>query len=170
MPKIAIIIAFQRFRDEEFFVPYELFIKEKYQVTVFSSQKGIATGKLGKNFNVEHTIDELNVSGYDAVMFVGGSGGYDYIGNETIKKIIIETVAQNKYLTAICMAPLLLAQSGVMKGKKSTVFYDEKDNIGKYEAIYIDKPVVTDGKIITGNGPAAAKAFAETIISRLHGS
>jgi len=83
-----------------------------------------------------------------------------------------ETISQNKVLASICISPVILAKAGVLKGKKATVWSSPMDRgpvkiLQNNGAIYEDKPVVVDGKIITGNGPGAAEEFGQAIIEVL---
>jgi len=79
---------------------------------------------------------------------------------------------QGKVLAAICIAPGILAAAGVLNNKKVTVWSSAMDKsfiriLEKSGAKYLDKSVVSDGKIITASGPDAAQEFAQAIIDRL---
>ena len=64
------------------------------------------------------------------------------------------------------MAPRVLANAGLLNGKKATSAH--RYDIEAKGAICIDKLVARDGNIITANGPNAAKEFGEEIVSALH--
>lgn len=163
---IAVIIAFQGFRDEELIVPYNK-LKQLYYVDVYSSQIGTAIGKLGTNFQVNNNYEDLNVQKYDLILFVGGPGGYAYLGDPIIKNIIMTAFSKKKWLAAICMAPLLLAESGILKGKNATIFEGDKDKLISYGVKYTGKAVEISDNIITADGPASADKFADMIIQKL---
>ncbi|OGI09075.1 MAG: hypothetical protein A2Y40_10740 [Candidatus Margulisbacteria bacterium GWF2_35_9] len=165
--KIAIIIAFNGFRDEEFLIPYEK-LKDKYHVDVYSSEIGVATGKLGAVFNVEKNYRNLEAIKYDLIMFVGGPGGYSYLGDPIIKNIILTAYSNQKWLAAICMAPLILAENGLLKDRNSTVFMGDKDKLINYGAIYTGNNVEVSDNIITADGPLSSEKFADMIINKLH--
>lgn len=167
--EIAIVIAFRNFRDEEYFIPKEVFEKAGAEVTTFSTAVGTAIGVQGGEAEVERTLDELNVADFDAVVFTGGAGAKTFFEDEAAHRICQETVRADKILAAICVAPVILAKAGVLLGKKATVWSSPMDktavNILKEEgALYRDQPVVADGKIVTANGPGAAKEFAEKVL------
>jgi len=173
--KIAIVIAFRNFRDEEYFIPKEVFEKAGAKVTTFSTAVGTAIGVNGGEAEVEKTLDEFNTSDFDAVVFVGGAGARNLIDNQEAHHIAQEMVKADKVLAAICVAPTILARAGVLFGKKATVWSSPMDKsavkILKEEgALYEEGPVVVDGKIITANGPAAAKEFGELILKLLTAS
>lgn len=172
MVKIAIVIAFRNFRDEEYFIPKQAFLNAGFEVKTISSQKGIAIGGSGGEAEIDIVFDEINISEFDAIVFVGGPGAYKYIDDEKVLNIIQKTVKQEKLLAAICIAPAILATAGVLQGKKATIWSSVMDKkpiklLQENGAEYIDKSVVCDGNIITANGPSAANEFSHTIIEKL---
>jgi len=172
MIKIAIIIAFRNFRDEEYFIPRDIFLEAGFEVKTISSEKGIAVGGSGGEVEVNISFEDFNISEFDAIVFVGGPGAYKYIDDESIWQIARNTIKQEKILAAICIAPVILARAGVLEGKKATVWSSVMDKkpihiLEENGAKYQDKTVVQDGKIITANGPPSAKEFAEIIAQAL---
>lgn len=164
--KAVMIIAFERFRDEEYSYPKEVFEKAGITVTTASSKLGMATGKLGMKTKVDITLDQVKVEDYAAVVFIGGPGSLDYYDNTTCQKIARETVKQGKILGAICAAPGILARAGVLKGKMATMFEDTGE-LAKGGATYTGAGVEIDGKIITATGPSTARAWGEAIVKAL---
>ena len=170
--RAAIIIAFKNFRDEEYFVPKEILEKAGVELKTVSSQTGEAVGADGGTIKVDILIQDLKISDFDAIVFIGGPGALKYLDNEKSYKIIREAIEADKVLAAICIAPTILAKAGVLKGKKTTVWTSPLDRspieiLEKNGAIYEDKSVVADGNIVTADGPAAAKSFAAAIIQNL---
>ena len=164
--RIVMIIAFERFRDEEYSFPKEVFNKAGIDVTTASSKSGTATGKLGMKAKVDITLDQLKVADYNAVLFIGGPGSFDYYDNAECHKIAQETIKQNRILGAICAGPGILARAGVLKGKKATMFEDTGE-LAKGGAVYTGQGVEIDGQIITATGPETAKAWGEAIVRAL---
>ncbi len=170
--KIAIIIAFRNFRDEEYFIPKEIFEKNGYSVTTASDKEGIAIGGGGGEANIDILLEKLFPKDFDAVIFAGGPGAYKYIDDEETHRIIKNTLDERKILAAICIAPAILACAGVLEGKKATVWSNVLNKepikiLEKNGAYFEDKSVIKDGNIITANGPDAAKEFANEIINTL---
>jgi len=170
--KIVIILAFRDFRDEEYFVPKEILQGAGAEVKTASNQMGTAIGADGADVEVNLLISEINIIDFDAVIFIGGPGCLENLDNEESYQVAKETVSQNKVLASICISPVILAKAGVLEGKKAAVWSSPLDRgpvkiLENNGAIYQDKPVVVDGKIITGNGPAAAREFGGKIIELL---
>lgn len=170
--KIAMIIAFREFRDEEYFIPKQTLQAAGAEIITCSASLGKAIGKFGGEANINILIKDIRVEDYDAVLFIGGSGAQEYIGDENCYRVARETVKAGKILGAICIAPAILAKAGVLEGKKSTVWSSTMDKsavkiLESSGAKYLAEPVVVDGKIVTASGPIAAKKFAEKIIEIL---
>lgn len=175
MKKIAMIIGHKGYQDTEFGTPHKYFKEQGAQVDVYSTKKGLATGSINSSFNVEHTLNELNVKDYNAIVFVGGPGTLLVRNDSNSSKIAKEAIANNKILAAICWSPTVLAKAGVLKGKNATVWYGPdaeyemltSEYLQEQGAKYTGQDVTVDGNIITANGPKAAQQYAEAIWKKI---
>jgi protease I len=170
--KIALIIAFRDFNDEEYLIPKQALETVGFETVITSSNLGEAIGSYGAEATIDLLMKDLEVKDFAAIVFIGGSGSSKYFEDPNAHRIALEVVLEGKLLAAICIAPVILARAGVLKEKNATVWSSGFDksfiNILKKEgANYMAKSVVIDGKIITASGPAAAKAFAAEIIDKL---
>ncbi len=173
MKKIAIIIAFKDFRDEEYFETKEILENNGLKTRTFSNEKGIAIGKFGGEVNINETLDNLNINEFDALVFIGGPGSIPLLDNTTSYNIINKANNENKLISAICIAPVILAKAGVLENRKATVWSSSMDKsaikiLKENKAIFKEELAVLDGNIITANGPEAINAFAEEIIDKLN--
>lgn len=166
---ILMVIAPNRFRDEELLVPKKIFEDAGVNVTVASTRTGTATGKLGAKVKVETNIANVKADDFDAVVFVGGGGVEEYglHQNPQLHKLAVEANNQNKVTAAICIAPMILAESGILKDRNVTTFPSSEEYITKRGGHLTHEPVSVDGKIVTGSGPEAARKFGETILKLL---
>lgn len=167
--KALMVIAQQDFRDEELFTPKEALTKAGVSVTVAGAAKGSATGMLGGTADVELALADAKVDDYDAIIFVGGTGAQTFFEDETALQLAKDAVAKGKVVGAICIAPSILANAGVLKGKKATCYQSESDNLKSKGAECAADPVVQDGKIITADGPESAGPFGQKLIEALAG-
>lgn len=170
--KALLIIAFENYQDLEYGKTREELEKAGIEVEVASERLGEAKGKLGGRVPVDLVLKDVDVKNYDAVVFIGGSGAVLYQNNSEAHRIIQDAKRENKFLAAICIAPTILAYAGALEGKKATVWSTpfEKRPIKILEengAEYVSENVVTDGKIITANGPEAAEEFGKKIAESL---
>lgn len=169
---ILMVIAYKDFRDEEYFKTRQVLEAAGAQVDVASNQKGTASGADGNTVETDVLIKDVNLGNYDAVVFIGGSGALTYLDNQDSYNLAKATITSNKLLAGICISPVVLAKSGVLEGKKATVWTSPTDKsavkiLEDNGASFNDKSVVADGMIITGNGPEASEEFAMKIIEVL---
>ncbi len=167
--KIAMVVAQNEFRDEEYWTPKEIFEEHEIQVITVSSQANSATSKFGRMIQVDMSLDDVQVSDFDALLFVGGPGTSEYFELPRAHQAASEFMEQGKLLTAICIATVILARAGLLKGRKATVFPSGKEELEKAGAIYTGHPVEIDGRLITASGPEAAEAFGQAIVKALIG-
>jgi protease I len=169
MANALFIIAQQGFRDEELLIPLEILKKSGIICTVASITTDVAVGKLGATINPDISVADANINDYDIVIVIGGPGAPQLATYNEVIDLLRLAKENKKKLAAICIAPTVLAKAGVLGGKKATVFFtpESRKALETRGATYVDKDVVVDGDIVTGNGPAAAKKFAEEIVKIL---
>lgn len=164
MKKVLMIIAPENFRDEECLVPKEAFKHAGAEVTIASTEPGTKKGMLGAEVSATVSYRDVKVEDYDVVVFVGGSGAKVYFDDIHAHSIAREAYDSDKVIAAICIAPSIIANAGLIDGKKATSYPSEKANLEAKGAHYTGANVAVDGKVVTASGPQAAKEFAERII------
>lgn len=170
--KILMVVARKNFRDEEYFIPRSVFLKSGFEVTTASSVSGKVLGLLGGEGFADIKIDDANVDDFDAMIFSGGAGAQEYFENKRVLGFIQEFHSRDKIIGAICIAPVILAKSGILRGKKATVWTSPLDKVGRNiieqnGCVFSESELEVDGKIVTANGPQVAEKFAVKIVSML---
>lgn len=163
MKKILIVVAPIDFRDEELLDPKNIFEKNGFSIEIASKNTKIAKGMLGGEISVDRDISKVDAKDYDAVIFVGGTGSSIYFNDQHALNLAKRASGLGKIIGAICIAPSILANAGLLSGKTATSFPSEKDNLIKHGAKYSGENVSVDGKIVTANGPKSAKLFGQKI-------
>lgn len=162
--KILMIIAPSQFRDEELFVPRDIFTKAGYQVDIASKDVKKAKGVLGKEVSVQLSLADIRIDQYDSIVLVGGGGAEVYWDDFSLHRILKEAYNKRVILGAECIAPVILARAGLLQGKRATVWHTEGPQLQKKGALYTAENVTVDGNIVTANGPQAAEAFAQAVL------
>lgn len=102
----------------------------------------------------------------DAIVLPGGMPGANNLKEDERVITLLQSMNQkNRIIGAICAGPIALQQAGIINGKKVTCYpgFDKE----LVDAKYTGAIVQIDGNIVTGNGPAAALAFAYTLVEQL---
>lgn len=105
---------------------------------------------------------------FDLIALPGGEAGARALGAHAgvMDKLHAQRM-QHRWYGGICAAPALaLAPRGLLDGKQATCYPTFRDALLRY----VDRPVVVDGHCITGQGPAAAIAFALALVEALCGT
>ncbi len=172
MKKIAIFIASKNFEDEEYFIPLQVFSFSGVESVTFSDKKGTAIGVSGGEAEIEREIDDFSAEEFSAVVLVGGPGCLKSFDNMKTYQVLKSAVKTGCLIGAICIAPAVLANAGILEGVRSTVWSSVMDKsairlLKEKGAIYEDLPLVKDNMFITANGPQAAEEFARAVVSAI---
>jgi protease I len=165
--KALLIVASQKFRDEELFVTKDVLRNKGIVVTVASTSTSTITGMLGGTTKPDKLISTVSAADFDAIVFIGGGGSQQYWNDATAHSLAKQAFQAGKIIAAICIAPVTLANAELLNGKKVTAFDSVTAKLTAKGAIYTGKSVQIDGNIITGNGPESAQEFGETIADAL---
>ncbi|GBR77466.1 glutamine amidotransferase 1 super family [Candidatus Termititenax dinenymphae] len=165
---VLFLIVPDGFRDEEYSVPKQILEEAGFSVITASTVSGSLTGK--KNLTtaqVDITLDKISAADYQGIMIVGGQRTYWY--NATVLRLLREFQAGGKLVAAICISGCIPAQAGILSGQECTVFPDAEAiaDIQKNGGVYVNKPVVVSGNVITADGPAAAAEFGRAMVKFL---
>ncbi len=119
----------------------------------------------------ETTLDNALTDSYDLVVLPGGQPGTNNLmDDQRIISLVQKMQQQDRYIAAICAAPMVLGKAGVLEGKSATSYPGCLDSMGLPGVDFVEDAVVTDGKIVTSRGPGTAMDFALKLIDIIAGS
>lgn len=167
MKKAVFVTAPQMFRDEEYVEPKAILENAGIEVKTASTVVGEIYGKIKIRAQSDMLVSAVNPDDFDAIVFIGGPGSSVYFKDEGVHKTAKKFYDSGKIVSAICIAPTILANAGLLKGKNATVFSDGEDALVRGGANYTAKDVEIDGRIITANGPQSAKKFAQALVDMI---
>ncbi len=167
MSAVLMVIAQEMFRDEEYEHPREVLERRGATVTVASTEPGLCKGRFGLTAIADIALRDAAPQDYDAVVFVGGAGASVFFDDPTAQALAVALYQTDKIVSAICVAPTILANAGLLKGKRATSFPSQEDILRGAGALYTGNPVQTEGRIVTGMGPESAYGFGEAVANAL---
>jgi protease I len=167
--KAVLIIASENFRDEELFETKRVLDMAGVQTVIASTRSGTIRGMLGGLAEATVLINRLRVDDYDAIVFIGGPGAVEYFNSPVAHRIAQESVNKGKVLGAICIAPVILANAGVLIGIRATSFPTEQARLIQAGAMYTGTPIERAGLIVTARDPMAGAMFGTAITEILAG-
>ncbi len=125
----------------------------------------------GVGLLADTTLDAVFTERFDMVVLPGGLQGADNLNADSrIREILDRTLDAGDYAAAICAAPKVLANAGILDGKRATSYPGAFDGLDLPRVEVDLQPVVRDGRVITGRGPGTAMDFALELIEVLAGA
>ena len=161
--KAVFVIAQNNFRDEELLEPKRILDSRGVETKIAAKTRNNATGKLGTEIKPDLAVPEIEVDDFDAVIFVGGPGAAEYFNDQDAFRVAKDFKEAGKITAAICIAPSILANAGILISKTVTAFPEEEENLKDKGAEYTGMQVEVDGNIVTAKDPSAAKEFGEKL-------
>lgn len=164
--KALIIIAQTNYQDREYAGTRKSLEDADFDIVVASKKKGICSGKFGGSAEATIAMRDVDIVNFDRIAFIGGPGAKELDSHSDALRIAQETIAANKPLGAICIAPRILAAAGVLKGIRATVWNEDGAQgafLEEQGAIYTGDSVTVDGTIVTADGPLATEEFGKTL-------
>ncbi|MGE3148273.1 MAG: type 1 glutamine amidotransferase domain-containing protein [Pseudorhodoplanes sp.] len=170
--KKILILATHGFEQSELEVPRDRLRAAGAVVHVVSPETGEIKGWIGKDWGrpvtVDRSLNDVSATDYDAIVLPGGQINPDLLRiNDRALRLILDFYKQKKVVAAICHAPWLLIETGIVTGRRATSYTSIKTDMINAGAVWEDSAVVTDQGIITSRNPGDLEAFSSKIIEEI---
>jgi 4-methyl-5(b-hydroxyethyl)-thiazole monophosphate biosynthesis len=138
------------------------------EVVVAGLRPGVVKASRGVQLVPDVTLDQALADDYDMVVLPGGMPGASHLKDDArILGLLKKMASMGKYTAAICAAPMVLAEAGLLRGKRATSYPGFLDGVPD---VTLDaEAVVQDGAVLTSRGPGTAMDFALTLVETLTG-
>ncbi|MGN0332189.1 MAG: DJ-1 family glyoxalase III [Lachnospiraceae bacterium] len=168
MIKVSVLLA-DGFEEIEALTVVDLLRRAQIYVgTVSIMEDYVVHGAHGINVQAEDLFEEVNFADVDVIVLPGGMPGTTNLKeHEGVKRVVLDFAEKGKTLAAICAAPTVLGELGLLKGKRITCYPSVETEI--QGAVITKTPVAVDGNIITSRGVGTAIDFALELIAVLVG-
>jgi protease I len=167
MTTVLIIISPEQFSEKELFTIKAELENAGYKIVVASISTGVCTGSQQRTIIATHSLSDIQTDDYDGVVYIGGRGAKSLFMNDNALRIAAEMSHANKITAAICLAPIILANAGLLKNRRATVAKTEERTLRSKNAIYTGPGVMVESNIITCSSPSYSKKLAKAIIVQL---
>ena len=169
---MAVVYAFlaDGLEEVECLATADVLIRAGVKVKLVSiTGKKEVKGAHGFGIHADTLLHEIDPMKADLLFLPGGMPGTkNLMACKPLCDALVQADAAGKRLAAICAAPSILGQLGLLKDKKATC-YPGFENDEKYHGTYTAAPLQQDGKIITANGAGNAMTFALYLLAALQG-
>lgn len=157
------------FEETEAVAPIDLLRRAGIAVQAVGLNGNIVYGSHHIGIEADITIDQMDLTNLDMLMLPGGLGGVASIKScEKAMDAIRFAHENSKWIAAICAAPTILAELGILEGKRAVCYPGCEEEMAG--AIMVSDAAVRDGHIITGTSAGCAVPFGLALIEALKGS
>lgn len=160
------------FEEVEALTPVDLLRRADIDVTTIATGDTMTvTGAHGVKVEADIMLCDGNLPAVDMLVCPGGMpGASNLAANPVLCRMLKEQFEEGRYVAAICAAPAVtLAPLGILNGKQATCYPGFDPQLAQWGATHVAERVVTDGNVITANGPSSAIPFALSLIEALKG-
>lgn len=158
------------FETVEALAPCDLLRRAGVEVALVSltEEKNVVSGQ-SITVQADITLDQVRLDEMEMLMLPGGLGGVSNILASIPAQMLIQNAAtQGKYVAAICAAPTILAQLGLLDRRQATVYPGMEEQM--FSAVMLrGQNIVKDGRFITGEAAGSSFDFGLKLIEVLRG-
>ncbi|MCL3881863.1 type 1 glutamine amidotransferase domain-containing protein [Marivita sp. GX14005] len=130
--------------------------------------KGWEGADWGREAEADAKISDVRADDYDALVIPGGQINPDLLRvDDDVLELVRTFRDQGKTIAAVCHAPWVLIEAGVLEGRDATSYHSIKTDVKNAGAKWHDKEVVVDQAIITSRNPGDLKAFVSKIVEEI---
>ncbi len=164
--KIVYELLAEGFEEIEAMAPVDLLRRAGVEVrTVAIGKERLVQGARGISVMADLLPQELDESAMAMLLLPGGYPGYENLGkSEWVCALLKSAVAKEIPIAAICGAPSVLGDLGLLKGHKATCYPGMEETLG---CTALDDAVVEDGLFITSRGAGTSIEFGLALVARL---
>jgi 4-methyl-5(b-hydroxyethyl)-thiazole monophosphate biosynthesis len=165
MPTVLAILA-EGFEEIEAITPLDLLRRAGVDVTTAALADGgpHVTGRSGITLHADTTLAAVGEREFDCLFLPGGPGTARLRADPRVRERALRQHAADRWLAAICAAPAVLHDAGLLAGKRYTAHFSVANEL---PAILAQERVVADGRLLTGRGAGTALDFGLLLVSKL---
>ena len=164
MPTVLVVLA-EGFEEIEATAPIDLLRRAGAQVTVAALAEGIhVTGRTGITFHADTPLSAVENSEFDCVLLPGGPGTKNLRADARVRQVVMRQRAREGWLAAICAAPTVLHDAGLLEGRRYTAHFSVAHELPN---LLCNERVVVDGRLVTSRGAGTALEFGLMLVEKL---
>lgn len=170
--KTLAILATDGFEEVELVKTQKMLADEGAKTVVVAPKAGAIQGynhrDLGDKVAVDMTLATADANAFDALVLPGGVANPDELRMDPQAVRFVRTFAEtNKPISAICHAPWMLIEAGLVRDRTVTSWPSLKTDLLNAGAVWVDREVISDGRIVTSRKPEDIDAFVRRTVEEL---
>lgn len=168
MPPTVLAILAEDFEEIELVAPVDLLRRAGADVTLAALGSDLAVrGRTGMVIQTDRLLDQAMERTYDCLFFPGGPGVARLRADPRPARLAREQAARQGWIAAICAAPVVLQDAGLLAGRRYTAHFSVASEL---PAALGAERTVADGRLLTGRGAGTAFEFGLMLVANLFSS
>jgi 4-methyl-5(b-hydroxyethyl)-thiazole monophosphate biosynthesis len=140
------------------------------EVVIAGLVEGPVKASRGTVLLPDTVLDDVLEQAFDMIVLPGGLPGATHLNDDPrIHRLLAHQDRHARHVAAICAAPKVLADAGLLDGRRATSFPGAVAAANYPKIALVEDPVVVDGHVVTSRGPGTAMDFALQLIEILSG-
>jgi protease I len=166
--RVAILVE-DGFEDRELAGPLDALRAAGAKVTIVGAAAGAEyRGKRGDALvTADLAAGAARIKDFDALVIPGGHAPDKMRMRHAMVDLARDAMDAGKPVAAICHGPQVLISANALRGRTLTCWPSIAIDVKNAGGLYVDKPVVEDGNLITSRKPDDVPAFSDAIIRAL---
>ncbi|MDR2580928.1 MAG: DJ-1/PfpI family protein [Fibromonadaceae bacterium] len=167
----ALFLLANGFEELEFVAPYDILHRGGVKIQTASiDDKKEVMGAHGLAVLADSLLSQVEGLPFDLLVLPGGGPGTEnLLKSDSVKNLLVKSYEAGKQIAAICAAPKVLVNAGILRNHSATSYPSVRADIEPHCKRYLDAPVVISENIITSKGAGAAAEFGFCLLSLLAG-
>ena len=140
--------------------------RAEWDVVTAGLESGVLKASRGVQLLPDLLWNEVDLDAFDLILLPGGWGGAMALCEHAgVQQALQDFYDQDKWIGAICAAPLALQKAGILDGKRFTCYPSVAEHFPETNQPLFENEVEQDGKIVTSQGPGTALELALQLIA-----
>ena len=166
IPQVLVPLA-HGFEEIEAICPIDLLRRAEVEVILASCESQLnVCGRSGISIKADQFLEDTKTELFDLLVLPGGPAVFELRKNKVFLSMIEKFSSRNRLIGAICAAPLLLKDAGILKNYQFTA---HGSTVEELPDLLSDQSVVLDNNIITSRGAGTAVEFGLALVKILCG-
>jgi cyclohexyl-isocyanide hydratase len=161
-------VIYEGMTQLDFTAPHTVFSRIPNAETIVVSQPGGAVTSDG-GLTFAGTKRLADIDRCDLIFLPGGLATTRVINEAPFMGEATRLASSAKYLTSVCTGSLILAATGLIKGRRAACHWAWRDLLEVFGVVPDPSRVARDGNVITGGGVTAGLDFALVVAAELAG-
>ncbi|CAM2829576.1 DJ-1 family glyoxalase III [Rariglobus hedericola] len=164
MPTVLVILP-EGFEELEAVAPIDVLRRAGVEVTVAALGDNLAVrGRNAMTLLADTTLAAVGTRLFDLLFLPGGPGVKLLRADPRVRTTVLAHQSEDRWLAAICAAPTVLHDAGLLTGRRYTAHFSVADEL---PSILTAERTVADGRLLTSRGAGTATDFGLLLVEKL---